>query len=142
MGDIVWMIQPAETEAGSLKLRMERFAYEICSSKNVEIRLQLNVLDQVKFRMEQKKNIYLLFKEALNNAVKYSGSNNIEVKASLQNEQLDLSIIDYGKGFDGLTVKRGNGLNTMQLRATALRSKFVLESKINTGTTVLLSVPV
>ncbi|RYF87100.1 MAG: tetratricopeptide repeat-containing sensor histidine kinase, partial [Chitinophagaceae bacterium] len=34
MGDIVWMIKPGETEAGSLKQRMERFAHEICSSKN------------------------------------------------------------------------------------------------------------
>ncbi len=36
MGDIVWMIKPGETEASSLKQRMERFAYEICSSKNIE----------------------------------------------------------------------------------------------------------
>ena len=37
MGDIVWMIKPGESEGSSLKNRMERFAQEICSSKNISV---------------------------------------------------------------------------------------------------------
>ena len=41
MGDIVWMIKPGESEGSSLKQRMERFAYEICSSKNIDTLIEL-----------------------------------------------------------------------------------------------------
>ena len=88
MGDIVWMIKPGDTEAGSLKQRMERFAYEICSSKNIVASLQLDELEKIKLTMEQRKNIYLIFKEAINNAVKYSGTEKIEVQHHCKTKNL------------------------------------------------------
>ena len=142
MGDIVWMIKPGETEAGSLKQRMERFAYEICSSKNIEASMQLDELEKIKLSMEQRKNIYLIFKEAVNNAVKYSGTEKIEVTASLQNNKLILLVKDFGKGFDSSIVKKGNGLDNMQHRAKELQGKLITESNINTGTTIQLIVSV
>jgi len=142
MADIVWMIKPLDTNAGSLKERMERFAYEICGSKQIEIGLHLEVLDTLKFNMQSKKNVYLIFKEAVNNAVKYSGSEKIEVKARLQNNKLELSIVDFGKGFSNSTAQKGNGLSNMQLRAIELVGKLAIESKMGTGTTIQLIVPV
>ena len=142
MGDIVWMIKPGETEAVSLKQRMERFAYEIGSSKNIEIQMQLDELEKIKLTMEQRKNIYLIFKEAMNNAVKYSGTEKIEVTASLTNKELILQLKDFGKGFDSNIVKKGNGLDNMQHRAKELNGKLAIESNINTGTNITLVVPV
>ena len=142
MGDIVWMIKPGETEAVSLKQRMERFAYEIGSSKNIEIQMQLDELEKIKLTMEQRKNIYLIFKEAMNNAVKYSGTEKIEVTASLTNKELILQLKDFGKGLDSTIVKKGNGLDNMQHRAKELNGKLAIESNINTGTNITLVVPV
>ncbi|MEP6712218.1 MAG: sensor histidine kinase [Ferruginibacter sp.] len=142
MGDIVWMIKPGEKEAGSLKQRMERFAYEICSSKNIEVNMQLEDLEKTKLSMEQRKNIYLIFKEALNNAVKYSGTEKIEITSTLQNNQLTLQVKDFGKGFDSSIVKKGNGLDNMQHRAKELNGELMTEAVINTGTTIQLIVPV
>jgi two-component system, NarL family, sensor histidine kinase UhpB len=142
MGDIVWMIKPNETEAGSLKQRMERFAYEICSSKNISASLQLDELERIKLTMEQRKNVYLVFKEAMNNAVKYSGTEKIEVTASLQNKELILQVKDFGKGFDSSIVKKGNGLDNMQHRANESGGILRTETSINTGTTIQLIVPV
>jgi two-component system sensor histidine kinase UhpB len=70
MGDIVWMIKPDQTEASSLKQRMERFAYEICNTKNIDTALELAALETVRLTMQQRKNVYLIFKESINNAVK------------------------------------------------------------------------
>ena len=138
MGDIVWMIKPGETEAGSLKQRMERFAYEICSTKNIELNMQLEDLEKVKLSMEQRKNIYLIFKEAVNNAVKYSGTSTIEINAAIQNNQLMLQVKDFGKGFDSSLVKKGNGLDNMQHRAADLKGQLQTFSENGTGTTVEL----
>ena len=141
MGDIVWMIKPGETEAGSLKQRMERFAYEICSSKNIEVSIQLDELDKMKLTMKQRKNIYLIFKEALNNAVKYSGSEKIEIKASKQNKELLLLVKDFGNGFDSSIVKRGNGLDNMQNRAKELAGKIEINSEVGKSTEIILKTP-
>ncbi len=141
MGDIVWMIKPGETEAGSLKQRIERFAYEICSSKNIEVSLQLDDLEKLKPTMDQRKNIYLVFKEALNNAVKYSGSEKIEIKASTKKNELTLLVQDFGKGFDSSIVRKGNGLDNIQHRAKELNALLSIDSSPGNGTAVQLLVP-
>ncbi len=138
MSDIVWMIKPGETEAGSLKQRMERFAYEICGSKNIGVQMQLSEIESLKLTMEQRKNIYLIFKEAVNNAVKYSGTERIHIHASLQNKQFELLVKDFGKGFEQTTTKRGNGLENMKQRATELAASLLVDSLLNEGTAVRL----
>lgn len=142
MGDIVWMIKPGETEAGSLKQRMERFAYEICGTKNITASLQIDVLEKIKLTMEQRKNIYLIFKEAINNAVKYSGTVKIEITASLENNKLMLKMRDFGKGFNIGMIKKGNGLDNMQHRADELKGALTIETTEETGTLIQLAVPV
>lgn len=140
MGDIVWMIKPGESEGASLKQRMERFAYEICSSKNIGATIELNELEKVKLTMEQRKNFYLIFKEAINNAVKYSGTEKADVIVTTQNKQVTLQVKDYGKGFDPETTGRGNGLDNMKNRAAELNGKLDISSEIGKGTTVQLIV--
>ncbi len=140
MGDIVWMIKPGESEASSLKQRMERFAYEICSSKNIGTTINIDELEKAKLTMEQRKNIYLVFKEALNNAVKYSGTERTDIKITVQNKELVLQVKDHGKGFDAAVNGNGNGLDNMKNRASELNGKLELISG-KEGTTVLLTIP-
>lgn len=142
MGDIVWMIKPGETEAGSLVQRMERFAYEVGTSKNMEIAVQLEELENVKLSMEQRKNIYLIFKEAVNNAAKYSGTRKIDIHSSLHNKELQLIIKDEGSGFDHHRTKKGNGLGNMMNRAEELGGRLEIGSVPEEGTTITLTMPV
>jgi len=142
MGDIVWMIKPGESEGASLKQRMERFAYEICSSKNIGATIELNELEKVKLTMEQRKNFYLIFKEAINNSVKYSGTEKVDIAVTTQNKQLSLLVKDYGKGFAPETTGRGNGLDNMKNRAKELGAILEIKSASGNGTTVTLKMPV
>jgi two-component system sensor histidine kinase UhpB len=141
MGDIVWMIKPGESEAEGLKQRMERFAYEICSSRNISTSIELDELEKVKLTMEQRKNVYLVFKEALNNAVKYSGTQKADIKITSQNKELTMLVRDYGKGFRPDTTGEGNGLNNMKNRAKALNGKLDIASGTGNGTSIQLSIP-
>lgn len=141
MGDIVWMIKPGETEAGSLLQRMQRFAYEICSSKNIELDMQLKDLEKLHLTMEQRKNIYLIFKEAVNNAVKYSGTKKIEVTTVVEAKQLELIVKDHGTGFDSRIVKKGNGLDNMQHRAKECGGKMTIHSSAEEGTVINVTLP-
>lgn len=142
MGDIVWMIKSGETEADSLKQRMERFAYDICSSKNINVHIQLDELGNAKLSMQQRKNIYLIFKEALNNAVKYSGAEKITVSTSLKDRELQLQVKDEGKGFENNVVKKGNGLDNIKNRAIEMGGTLNIISERGQGTSVKLNMPV
>ena len=142
MGDIVWTIKPDESGNGSLKQRMERFAYEIAGSKNIEVSMQMEEPENATLTMEQRKNIYLIFKEALNNAVKYSDTKKIIVSVNTQNKELLLIVKDEGKGFDHSSVKKGNGLDNIKNRANELGGKVEINSTSNQGTVIKLYVPV
>jgi signal transduction histidine kinase len=142
MGDIVWMIKPGENEGSSLKNRMERFAQEITSSKNITLTIELQKLEDLKLSMPQRKNLYLIFKEALNNAVKYSATEKIDISIKEENKKLILQLKDYGKGFDELIIGKGNGLDNMQNRAKELNGDLSIASKPGEGTTISLIMPV
>lgn len=141
MGDIVWMIKPGENDGNSLLQKMERFAYEISSSKNIDTELKLDDIEKVKLTMDQRKNVYLVFKEAMNNAVKYSGTGKIDVSVQSQFKQLTVSVKDYGKGFDPETTGRGNGLDNMKNRAKEMNGQLLVQSAPGNGTTVQLNMP-
>ncbi len=141
MGDIVWMIKPGETETANLKQRMERFAYEICSARNIGLSLRLDALEKIKLTMDQRKNIYLIFKEALNNAVKYSGTERIDIFTGVQNREFILEVRDEGNGFDTALVQKGNGLDNIRNRAMELGGKLLIDSTPGEGTLVKLSMP-
>jgi two-component system sensor histidine kinase UhpB len=142
MSDIVWMIKPGEKEGAGLVQRMQRFMHEMCGETDIETTLQVAPLEHAELTMHQRKNIYLIFKEALNNAVKYSGALKIEVTAKNENKKLELEIKDNGKGFDATQSSKGNGLRNMQNRAKELGGKLELISNNGSGSLVRLSMPV
>ncbi len=142
MGDIVWMIKPTENEGEGLKYRMERFVHEICNAQNITCTFLADDLIEVKLNMMQKKNVYLIFKEAVNNAVKYSETKKLEIKIKQQDMQLEMEIKDFGKGFHEKTVLKGNGLDNMKNRATEMNGNLKFDSSPEMGTTVQLSFPI
>ncbi|MEO6611076.1 MAG: sensor histidine kinase [Chitinophagaceae bacterium] len=139
MSDIVWMIKPGEKETTGLVQRMERFMHEMCGEKDIEYNIDIAPLEHARFDMKQRKNIYLIFKEALNNAVKYSGASKIRVQANFENKKLDLQIVDNGKGFSVEDKTMGNGLSNMRDRAQEINGELHIRS--GRGTTVQLVMP-
>ncbi len=96
--------------------------------------------------MEKRKNFYLIFKEAINNVLKYSGCNNVQVNITQRQHIIELKVQDDGVGFDvnkidlaALKSLSGNGLKDMRMRATELKGKFQLESIPGEGTMVFVA---
>ena len=141
MSDLVWTIKPEEAEGSNLKQRMERFAYEICSAKNIDVTLELDKLDTKDLTMDQRKNMYLIFKEAVNNAVKYSGTEKLFISAANGNNILTMIVKDQGRGFDMRYVRKGNGLDNIEMRAASIGGKLTIDSEPGRGTMVKLTMP-
>lgn len=139
MSDIVWMIKSGENDGESLIERMNQFLQEISIGKNIETHFNATNTEGLELTMAHRKNIYLIFKEAVNNAVKYSGTKTIDVIFEKIDNNLNLTVQDFGQGFDIEHIRRGNGLENMQNRARELGGKLILNSIIGQGTKIAFS---
>ncbi|MFI5188020.1 MAG: two-component regulator propeller domain-containing protein, partial [Chitinophagales bacterium] len=134
LSDIVWSISPEQDSLVKLTQKLEEYAIEMAATKNMktEFRFQKE-LSNLKLPMESRRNMYLFCKEAINNAVKYSGGAILELSIKEANGILECSVRDNGKGFDMQTIKRGNGLGNMQKRANEIGAKLIMKSEQNEG---------
>jgi len=127
--------------------RMESYAKPLLQAKNIAFNFNYDAsVPEINLHMEKRKNFYLIFKEAINNALKYSQCKNVEVAIKHHHHSLELTIADNGIGFDINKTKSvaakslsGNGLKNMGMRVAELKGKFKLESAPGNGTIVFVA---
>jgi ligand-binding sensor domain-containing protein/two-component sensor histidine kinase len=122
MNDIVWAINPQNDGMQKILQRMESFARPLLATKNISCSFVYDAaVTKLNLPMEIRKNFYLIFKEAINNVLKYSDCSNMEVSLKQQGHNAELKVKDNGKGFDIENMKlvaakslSGNGLINMK----------------------------
>jgi len=73
LGDMVWAINPDKDSFAGMLERIERYGIEMCSAKNIVFNYSTNIGGTFKdLEMDVRQHLYLLMKEAINNAVKHS----------------------------------------------------------------------
>lgn len=136
MSDIVWAIDNKNDTIGALLIRMKDFATEVLQAKNIELTFSVLHLDENKIlEPALKQNLYLIFKESINNIVKHAQATRVTVRISNQN-QFTLQVEDNGNGFSETSTTHGNGLRNMQRRAKAIEGDFTIH--VANGTTLKL----
>lgn len=139
MSDIVWAINPKNDKLEALMSRMKEFAADICEAKGIDLAFSLPAeLENLPIDLGKRKNLFLVFKEAVNNAVKYSDCSLLRVEFERSGDRLRMMIEDDGRGFDKATATRGNGLYNMQERAAECNGSLQIRSSGQQGTTILL----
>ncbi len=141
--DIVWAINARHDNLDDLTARMREFGLRISEARG--IRFIANVpgtLPDLHLRPDTRRNVYLIFKEAVNNAAKYSGCTEINASLHLNRRYLTLDIRDNGKGFDPETVQYGNGIANMRQRAEEIRAALEVQTGPEKGVRILLQVAV
>jgi signal transduction histidine kinase len=96
--------------------------------------------NEIHLSPETKRNVFLIFKEALNNIIKHSDARNAYIRLKISDKNLLLAIKDDGKGFNKASGFIGNGLKNMQNRAKEINGTIKLNSNFGKGTTLALSV--
>lgn len=140
LGDIIWSVKAGMDQIENVVARMFSFGSELLESKGVQFHFEAaEPLNHGQLDMAGRKNCYLIFKEAVNNAVKYGDCKNIWVHIRETGRHIELQIKDDGKGFDTQQIKSGNGLINMQQRALQMKGKLTVQSAKGHGTTVMLT---
>lgn len=139
MSDIVWAMKSESSRFETITQRMNQYASEIMDVKDIALDFNSDAsLSSLKLSMQQRKNVYLFFKEVINNAVKYSDASRVLVRIIQQGRYAEMKICDNGKGFDITEIFRGNGMSSLKKRATDLKGDFKITSQANDGTSVEL----
>jgi signal transduction histidine kinase len=143
MADIVWTINPDNDQFEKIILRMKSFAYELLGAKKIDFEFVAeDEVSKMKLPMEVRKNLYLIFKEATNNIVKYAQANKALFAIRGEKNNLMMMIKDNGKGFDINKLTEGNGLKNMKKRANEIGADLVIDSYPGNGTTIQLRIAV
>ena len=85
MSDIVWTINPDNDSFEKIILRMRSLCYNLLRAKKIDFTFRADEnLNGLKLSLEERRNFYLIFKEALNNLVKYSAASRVSVSLESQ----------------------------------------------------------
>jgi signal transduction histidine kinase len=140
MNDIVWMINARNDKFENIIIHMRALAAELFEAKVIILHMNIDDrLNNLKMEMDMRKNFFLVYKESVNNIIKYAECQNVWIDLILDRATVILRIRDDGKGFDPQHEVYGNGLINMQKRAEAMKGKLTLQSEPGKGTTVELT---
>ncbi len=142
MRDIVWAINPKRDSLLEITRKMRELAEEIFVEKGVQVRFEAPVDGlQNKISLDVRREIYLIFKEAINNAARHSDCGRIEISLRLERRRIFLDVTDDGCGFENDREFTGNGLSNMKSRAEKVKGKFEVASIVGRGTTIKVCLP-
>ncbi len=146
MSDIVWAINPRRDRLGDLAQRMREFAGDVFTAHEIEFSFRVTPSGlEIKLDADVRRQLYLIFKEAVNNAARHSRCAQAEIDLDIREGHLLLQVRDNGRGFDPnshpSSSRNGNGITSMRERARALGCEIEIISQANPGAAVKLNLP-
>lgn len=141
MNDIIWNIKPENDSLDEMLSRMRSYASTMFEARNITYNMT-STLDKksIHLDLQVKSNIYLIFKEAVNNLVKYSETKHVDIYVSIEKNVLQVVVQDFGIGFNIHDLNRKNGLDNMLVRAHEMKATLTIQSYPEQGTKIMLSV--
>jgi signal transduction histidine kinase len=148
MGDIVWAVSPDLGTPVHLSQRMRRLASDLLPARGIELQFESTDERQVQLGIETRREVFLIFKEALHNVVRHANATDVSIVLNIGRRALHLVVRDNGKGFAGdqpagdAAYATGQGLRSMKRRAAAIGGRLSISSAPGAGTTIALDAPI
>jgi two-component system sensor histidine kinase UhpB len=142
ISDIVWSVKPENDKLENMVIRMREYVAQTLESRNIctVINIDEKVLDRT-LDMNQRRDFFLIFKESVNNIAKYADATEVQIKLEKRNNDLQMHVIDNGKGFDVSRETSSSGLKNMRSRAVSLKGTMDIHSGQGKGSTIILTIP-
>ncbi len=139
LGDIVWSVDPKHDDLQGVIRRIVQFGQETCEGRSIQFETDLvGEYSRTKLSLDQRRDVFLIFKEAVNNIVKHSGASSVKFRSVRDGSGVVLILSDDGTGFNEGSDQAGNGLHSMRQRGNRVGRLTILSQKAK-GTTVSLN---
>lgn len=142
--DILWSLQPSNDNLYEILNHVSDLARELFSETNINFTIAGNdeAFREYKMPLDKSRNFIMIWKEALNNCMKYANARNVLLQIQVLPENaIQVRLVDDGDGFDSNIIPQGNGLKNMKTRAARLDAPLELLSAAGKGTQVILNLP-
>jgi signal transduction histidine kinase len=138
LGEIIWSTNPDRDNLESLLAYLRNYISKYLEDTSFRYTIDFpEQLPAVIINPELRRNLFLVVKEALHNAVKYSQANHIAISFAVSNNYYHLQVNDDGIGIkEGLVQGGGNGMNNMRKRMDAIHGKMHIDSGEENGTRI------
>ncbi|HEY9489960.1 MAG TPA: triple tyrosine motif-containing protein, partial [Chryseosolibacter sp.] len=137
--DFIWSIDPGNDELSKLFLHIRDFGEKLFEEKNMGFRAYNEVKDKIKLPYGFSREANLIFKEAMTNAFKYSGAQNVSLTLVRVRDAFEMSFEDDGIGFYTGDIEKSNGLKNIRERADRIKAFLRIQSTKNKGTRIVLN---
>ena len=142
MNESIWLINSQRDTVRDLASHLARHAESFFRDTPVRCRFEIDdAIPDAPCDLGVRRNLYLAVKEALNNALRHSGADEVVLRIESRRGLLRISIRDNGRGFVPGEILSGEGLRNLPLRAREAGGRFALDSAPGRGTTVEFWVP-
>jgi two-component system, NarL family, sensor histidine kinase UhpB len=142
MSDIVWAVKPDNDKLENISTRMREYISQTLESKNIQTDFNASYdLLTKHIGMQQRRDLLLIFKEAVNNIAKYAQATNVTVIIKKAADHLQLLIKDNGIGFNPDIITSSSGLKNMKARARAIGGTCRIQSTPGNGTSIEIEIP-
>jgi len=140
IGLIVWAVDPRRDELAQVFQYFQQYATQLCTAAGISFQSNLlNEMKSVRLTPDERRTIFLILKEALNNTLRHSGCTRVTYHCRMNNKMLEMMLRDDGKGFTFGEQHDGHGLQNMRNRASSIGANVQIESASGEGTTISLS---
>ena len=139
--DTIWAMNKSEISIEDLHARILSYVEKAkVASPNITFTVNYNIDANIVFTSLMGMNIFRVIQEAINNAIKYSEANQLEIILQKKEELFEAKVKDNGNGFDVKSVALGNGLSNMEKRMSEIGGKINITSAAQKGTQIALNV--
>ncbi|RYZ98957.1 MAG: hypothetical protein EOP47_18055 [Sphingobacteriaceae bacterium] len=139
--DILWALDPKSDNLYETLKHIEEIGCEMFSDTGITF-TNLAISEDcklVKLSMEYNRNITMIFKELMNNALKHADAKKVTLSATCSDKnEMTISLADDGKGFLCGRESKGHGLKNAKTRAARINGSLEVISEDATGTAVSL----
>jgi signal transduction histidine kinase len=141
INDIIWNVNPKFDSVAELLQKMTRYASESLEAAGISYVVeQPESIPAIALNSKLKYNFFLIFKEGVNNAAKYSKANQVSIRFVCTARALSFEITDDGIGISDEQRGKGNGLGNMAARAADINAGLTIDTAPEKGTRILLTV--
>ena len=143
LDEIVWAVNPRNDSINSLAIYACEYAQHLMKPVAIACRFELQPeLPELNMSSEQRYNLFLAFKETVNNVARHSQATELHLRIFTQAEKLHFEIADDGAGFAGSVHAAGaDGLRNIRQRIERLSGKCEIVSQPGQGTRVSFWIP-
>ncbi|RZM23303.1 MAG: tetratricopeptide repeat protein [Pedobacter sp.] len=139
----VWFINNSSFTLEDFILRIREFIKPSQASNPGVISISSDAPGDLVLSAAKATHLFRIVQEAVNNSIKYAGASAIAIDILKgEGDKLVVKITDNGRGFDEATKGSGFGLRSMQARAKQSGGDFEVQSAVNKGTSIAVSIPV